>query len=111
MEEQGVNSTHLEEAQVGTRVRVQLDYRDPQQQGPNRHAFAAGASGAELAPTHELPRRVLLGNPPRGGARNKANSGIDVTPRPVLLELLSLLEVLVFIPERFSHLFRCSGNH
>jgi hypothetical protein len=62
----------------------------------------------------ELPRRVLLGNPPRAvglAARNKANSGIDVTPRPVLLDLLSLLEVLVFIPERFSHLFRCSGNH
>jgi hypothetical protein len=44
-------------------------------------------------------------------ARNTANSGIGVTPRPVLLELLSLLEVLVFIPERFSHLFRCSGNY
>ncbi len=43
-------------------------------------------------------------------ARNKANSGIDVTRRPVLLELLGRLEVLVFIPERFSHLFRCSGN-
>jgi hypothetical protein len=28
-----VNSTHLEEAQVGTRVRVQVDYRDPQRRG------------------------------------------------------------------------------
>ena len=28
-----MNSTHLEEAQVGTRVRVQVDYRDPQRRG------------------------------------------------------------------------------
>jgi hypothetical protein len=28
-----VNSTHLEEAQVGTRVRVQVDYTDPQRRG------------------------------------------------------------------------------
>jgi hypothetical protein len=28
-----VTSTHLEEAQVGTRVRVQVDYRDPQRRG------------------------------------------------------------------------------
>ena len=28
-----MNSTHLVEAQVGTRVRVQVDYRDPQRRG------------------------------------------------------------------------------
>jgi hypothetical protein len=28
-----VNSTHLEDVQVGTRVRVQVDYRDPQRRG------------------------------------------------------------------------------
>ena len=28
-----MTSTHLEEAQVGTRVRVQVDYRDPQRRG------------------------------------------------------------------------------
>ena len=33
MEGQGVKSTHLEEAQVGTRVRVQVDYRDPKRRG------------------------------------------------------------------------------
>ena len=33
MEGQGVKSTQLEEAQVGTRVRVQVDYRDPQRRG------------------------------------------------------------------------------
>ena len=49
--------TELEEAQVGTRVRVQLDYRDLQQQGPIQHAFAAGASGAELAPIHRTAQK------------------------------------------------------
>ena len=29
----GVKSTQLEEAQIGTRVRVQVDYRDPQRRG------------------------------------------------------------------------------
>ena len=33
MEVLGVKSTELEEAQVGTRVRVQVDYRDPQRRG------------------------------------------------------------------------------
>jgi len=42
--------------------------------------------------------------------RTITNSGIGVTRRSVLLELLGRLGVLVFIPERFSHLFRCSGN-
>ena len=28
-----MTSKHLEEAQVGTRVRVQVDYRDPQRRG------------------------------------------------------------------------------
>ena len=28
-----MNSTHLVEAQLGTRVRVQVDYRDPQRRG------------------------------------------------------------------------------
>ena len=28
-----MNSTHLEEAQVGTRVQVQVNYRDPQRRG------------------------------------------------------------------------------
>jgi len=28
-----VNSTHLEDVQIGTRVRVQVDYRDPQRRG------------------------------------------------------------------------------
>jgi hypothetical protein len=28
-----VKSTHLENAQVGTKVRVQVDYRDPQRRG------------------------------------------------------------------------------
>jgi hypothetical protein len=52
-----VKPTELEEAQVGTRVRVQVDYRDPQQQGPIRHAFVAGASGAELAPIHRSAQK------------------------------------------------------
>ena len=46
----------------------------------------------------------------RLAARTITNSGIGVTRRSVLLELLGRLGVLVFIPERFSHLFRCSGN-
>ena len=33
MEVRGVKSTELEEAQVGTSVRVQVDYRDPQRRG------------------------------------------------------------------------------
>jgi hypothetical protein len=28
-----VTSTHLEDVQIGTRVRVQVDYRDPQRRG------------------------------------------------------------------------------
>jgi hypothetical protein len=52
-----VKPTELEEAQVGTRMRVQVDYREPQQQGPIRHAFAAGASGAELAPIHRTAQK------------------------------------------------------
>ena len=28
-----MNSTHLEDVQIGTRVRVQVDYRDPQRRG------------------------------------------------------------------------------
>jgi hypothetical protein len=53
-----VKPTELEEAQVGTRMRVQVDYREPQQQqGPIRHAFAAGASGAELAPIHRAAEK------------------------------------------------------
>jgi len=46
----------------------------------------------------------------RLAARTITNSGIGVTLRSVLLELLGRLGVLVFIPERLSHLFRCSGN-
>jgi hypothetical protein len=38
-------------------MRVEVDYRDPQQQGPIRHAFAAGASGAELAPIHRTAEK------------------------------------------------------
>ena len=57
MEIQDVKPTELEEAQGGTRVRVQVDYREPQQQGPIRHAFAAGASGAELAPIYRTAEK------------------------------------------------------
>jgi hypothetical protein len=60
-----------------------------------------------MSSREDLFSETLLGL----AAQNNANSGIGVTPRPVLLKLLSLLEVLVFIPGRFSHLFRCPGNH
>ena len=58
-----VKPTELEEAQGGTRVRVRLDYREPQQQGPIRHAFAAGASGAELAPIHRTAEKSSFRKP------------------------------------------------
>jgi len=67
-----VKPTALEEAQVGTRVRVQLDYRDPQQ-GPIRHAFAAGASGAELAPIHQTAQK--------SSSRESAKGGLPETKR------------------------------
>ena len=66
--------TELEEAQVGTRVRVQVDYREPrQQQGPIRHAFAAGASGAELAPKHRTAQK--------SSSRESAKGGLPETKR------------------------------
>jgi hypothetical protein len=68
-----VKPTELEEAQVGTRVRVQLDYRDLQQQGPIRHAFAAGASGAELAPIHRTAQK--------SSSRESAKGGLPETKR------------------------------
>jgi len=74
VEGQGVKSTHLEEAQVGTRVRVQVDYRDPQRRGAIGTMVRIGTSASRMvrknhvlsttAPpmsSHPSPRAALPG--------------------------------------------------
>ncbi len=76
-----------------------------------RVGYRGSKKGRSVYLFTELPGGVLLENPPRAGCPKQSEQrNRCYTRRPVLLELLSRLEVLVFIPERFSHLFRCSGN-